>query len=63
MKALQETNEILRNRNVDLIAKANEANGFLGNSQTNDENGASSDGMNMAKPVWPHCSYSKLHTP
>ncbi|EPB70279.1 kinesin motor domain protein [Ancylostoma ceylanicum] len=46
VKALQETNEILRNRNVDLMAKASGANGFLGDSQANDENGASSDDAN-----------------
>ncbi|RCN26978.1 kinesin motor domain protein, partial [Ancylostoma caninum] len=47
VKALQETNEILRNRNVDLMAKASGTNGFLGNSQANDENGASSDGKSV----------------
>ncbi|KAK6749392.1 hypothetical protein RB195_001788 [Necator americanus] len=45
VKALQETNEILRNRNVDLMAKATGPNGLI-SSQTNDENGASSDDAN-----------------
>ncbi|VDN32746.1 unnamed protein product [Cylicostephanus goldi] len=43
VKALQETNEILRNRNVDLMAKAIGSNGLPASSPT-DENGASSDG-------------------
>ncbi|VDM77110.1 unnamed protein product [Strongylus vulgaris] len=46
VKALQETNEILRNRNVDLMAKAAGSNGFLSGSQANDENGTSSDDGN-----------------
>ncbi|KAK6027228.1 kinesin motor domain protein, partial [Ostertagia ostertagi] len=47
VKALQETNEILRNRNVDLMAKDLGPNGCSVNSPT-DEHGGSSDEANSS---------------
>lgn len=48
VKALQETNEILRNRNVDLMAKDLVSNGCSVNSPCDENGGASSDEANSS---------------
>ncbi|KJH45711.1 kinesin motor domain protein [Dictyocaulus viviparus] len=48
VKALQETNEILRNRNVDLMAKDIGSNCFASRSQPHHENEGSSDDGNSS---------------